>query len=681
MDRGSVNQEHPGELAELPLPVVLAIDELADDFEAAWHAGGEPSVDDFQSRLGVTSSAARAALLDHLVRLEAELQSAAASARSGECTGPRRRLDRGPTAPPIDVSEYRLLERLGGGGMGVVYKAVHRRLGRFVAIKFPRFAAELDDSSAARFVREVRLLGRLEHPHLATALDAGDSEYGPFLVTALLAGETLQSRVQRDGPLPLELAVELTAQAASALSYAHSQGVVHRDVKPSNLFLGTDGVLRVLDFGLAKLVCDDAESAEALTAGRTQTGEFLGTVGYAAPEQLGGGPHVDGRADVYSLGCVFYFLLTGEPLHEGRLADRLKRPTNRVPSICRNRPEVSGALESLWRTMVASAPEKRMTMADVEATLRSDLLSAAGFSTPRRLSKRVIGALAVGASLAAGFAAFLSVRIESPMPLRAVAPFSAIEARRFQDGWAEHLNIERITVNSIGMPLVLIPPGRQPDEPGAPPRAAVAKPFYLGETEVTLSQFRQFVDETGYVTEAESAAGWGMQDGKLMQRAGFSWKNLGELATGDDFPVNNVSWNDAAAFCRWLTSLDGAETYRLPTEAEWEFACRAGATTMYYFGNNADELPKHAWIESNSQGHYHPVGLKGPNPFGLYDMLGNRREWCQYDRESDGDVSRVRPIRGGSYADGPKVVTCSQRWQQLSSELTYAGFRVVREVR
>jgi serine/threonine protein kinase/formylglycine-generating enzyme required for sulfatase activity len=685
MDGRGVTEPMAGELTGLPLADVLAIDELAEEFEAAWRAGENPDAAGFQSRLAASSEAAREALRDHLALLQEEIASDVASARAG---APRPRVVQHDAAAPIEIGEYRLLARLGGGGMGVVYKAVHRRLGRFVAIKFPRFAGELDGESAARFVREVRLLGRLEHPHLAPALDAGDSEYGPYLVTAFLAGETLESLVRRDGPLAPQSAVALTAQAASALGYAHSQGVVHRDVKPSNLFLETDGVLRVLDFGLAKLVGDDTAPGDALTAGRTQTGEFLGTVGYAAPEQIGGGSPVDCRADVYALGCVFYFLLTGEPLHQGRLADRLKRPMKRLPPLGRRRPEVSGQLESLWRSMVAVVPGKRISMAEAETALRQaqqgKLRSAAGFRFPstRRTTRRMVGVLALGAALAAGWLAFPLPRVEpsSPPPL-ALAPFNAIEARRHQRGWAMHEGVSERQVNSIGMPLVLIPPGRLHDQRGLPRRTAVTDPFYLGETEVTLSQFCQFVDQTGYVTEAESASGWGMQDGKLVQRAGFSWKNIGELATGDDFPVNNVSWHDAVAFCKWLTSRDGTGTYRLPTETEWEFACRAGTTTTYYFGNNAGELPLYAWVESNSQGHYHPVGLKGANPFGLYDMLGNRREWCQFDRAGDGAVRRDRPIRGGSYAEGLKVVTCAQRRLQPSSELTYAGFRVVCEIR
>jgi formylglycine-generating enzyme required for sulfatase activity len=131
------------------------------------------------------------------------------------------------------------------------------------------------------------------------------------------------------------------------------------------------------------------------------------------------------------------------------------------------------------------------------------------------------------------------------------------------------------------------------------------------------------------VTDAERTAGWGKEDRGWLKRAGYSWKNMGQRVCEDDHCVINVTWNDAVALCAWLNANDddyGA--YRLPTEAEWEFACRAGSTTNYSFGNDAAELVEHGWFADNSQGRFRAVGLKRPNPFGIYDMYGNRQEWC-----------------------------------------------------
>ncbi|MEX2170266.1 MAG: serine/threonine-protein kinase [Pirellulales bacterium] len=278
---------------------------------------------------------------------------------------------------PVTVGEYRLLEQLGSGGMGVVYKAIHRRLDRFVAIKFPRFAAVLDRRSAARFLREAMLIGRLAHPHIVRALDAGESLYGPYLVTEFIDGETIDVLVRRAGPLPFEQAVKLVEQAARALAYAHSQDIVHRDIKPSNMLLDEAGVLRIVDFGLAKLLADDGRKVEtSQNSDGTEFGTFLGTVGYAAPEQLRPDQMVDHRADIYGLGCVLYFMLTGEAPHKGTIADRLlTHRRSRASTLRFGRNDLPLGFEKTWQGMVADSPRSRFSsMLEVEQAMQSALV-------------------------------------------------------------------------------------------------------------------------------------------------------------------------------------------------------------------------------------------------------------------------------------------------------------------
>ena len=196
--------------------------------------------------------------------------------------------------------------------------------------------------------------------------------------------------------------------------------------------------------------------------------------------------------------------------------------------------------------------------------------------------------------------------------------------------------------NSIGMKLTLIPAGEfmmgsPGNEPGAHadehPRhqVKITKPFYLGTYSVTRGQYAKFVSAAGYQTDAEKNGKGGVGatgDAKVpfAHDPKFNWRNIGIDQT-DGHPVVNVSWNDAVAFCRWLSQQEG-KTYRLPTEAEWEYACRAGTTTAYFFGGRAEDLGKYAWYGGNSDGATHEVGLKRPNPFGLYDTLGNAWQWC-----------------------------------------------------
>ncbi len=184
--------------------------------------------------------------------------------------------------------------------------------------------------------------------------------------------------------------------------------------------------------------------------------------------------------------------------------------------------------------------------------------------------------------------------------------------------------------NSIGMKLKLIPAGKflmgSPKEEkygaadGPQHPVEITRPFYMGVYPVTKGQFAAFVKDAGYQTEAEQGDG------------GETWRNpvfllAQQYEPTDDDPVVMVSWNDAVKFCEWLSKKE-KKTYTLPTEAEWEYACRAGTTTAYSFGDERKDFGDYAWDDDNSEGHTHPVGGKKPNPWGPYDMHGNVEQWC-----------------------------------------------------
>jgi serine/threonine protein kinase len=305
--------------------------------------------------------------------LAAELASLlGADSKSAEILGPLdRTLPRGELAPlPPDpgvsgtVSHYEILERIGGGGMGVVYRARDVRLGRDVALKFLSHPHVQDATARTRFRNEARAASALDHPNLCPVYEYDETPDGrPFIAMALVAGRPLRDRIA-EGPLPVAEAVGIAVQAARGLEHAHRAGLVHRDVTPANLLLATDGTVRILDFGVAKRTGGDALTAKGMT---------LGTIGYMAPEQIKA-EAVDARTDVWALGAVLYEMLAGRNPFRGdpretlssSMAGRPRRPLREL------RPEVSGALEAivlrcLERDPAARYPTAAALAADLEA--------------------------------------------------------------------------------------------------------------------------------------------------------------------------------------------------------------------------------------------------------------------------------------------------------------------------
>jgi len=745
---------------------------------------------------------------------------------------------------PLLLDRYLVLDAIDSGGMGLVFKALHRSLDRVVALKtLPPSAADSEEK-VKRFRREAKNAAMLSHPNIVTTHDAHESNGVYFLVMEYVPGKDLGKSVKQSGPLPVAEAVDYVIQAAKGLEYAHSQGIVHRDIKPGNLVLDADGTVKVLDLGLARL--DTSNGTTATTEEElTSSHGVMGTASYMSPEQAANTHDVDARSDIYSLGCTLYFLLTGRPPYkEGTFLNTVLAHRDKpIPPLETQRHDVPEELVAVYRRMLAKNPEGRyqsmteviaalsgpaagkqviidtssrdpsltverkplptrkgaprrwwmigsmatlLLVAGVVLTVVFKIITAAGtlivevnepdaevqvdgskikITTSKdgqRVKIRVKEGIHTLTVTKGGFQTFtkevvvksggvvtIKVRLEPPRtsvtskitpkpssspaelpskpsdPPPAIAPFDADQAKQHQQAWAEYLGLPVEREIDLGegtkMTFVLIPPGeflmgstaeeqarfledaradgdpwtidRIPSE-GPQHRVRITKPFAVSRHEVTRGQFRQFVEETGYKTYAEQdgIGGVGFLDGKHVRDPRFIWSAYLGFPHTDDHPVVNVSWNDARAFCKWLSKKQGVK-YDLPTEAQWEYACRAGTTTFWHCGDSDTTLYECAWFFGNSGARIHPVAQLKPNAWGLYDMHGNVWDWCAdwygadyYTQALPSDPSgptagQRRVCRGGGWHRWAPCCRSAYR-HMMWPHHSYAnlGFRVASEI-
>jgi len=384
------------------------------------------------------------------------------------------------SSPPAALADslrtrYAIERELGRGGMAIVYLAHDLRHNRRVALKvlLPELAAAL---GSARFLQEVQVTARLQHPHILPLLDSGEANGVVYYLMPYVEGESLRGRLRRDIQLPLDAAIEIALQTADALDYAHRHGIVHRDIKPENILLAEStsggeaepsGQVQALvaDFGIAKAI--DAAGGEKLT----ETGLSVGTPAYMSPEQATAGP-VDGRADIYSLGCVLYEMLGGEPPFTGSSARAImaRHAIDPVPSIRTVRPAVPVSVERVINTSLEKVPADRFaSAAEFAAALKrtaSQAKPASGEATPLRSalhglrSRPAWLAMAVLAGTIAIAAGVWRSR-ESTKPvldanLVAVAPFDVLDPKL--NLWREGLvDVLARTLDGLG-PLRTVSP-------------------------------------------------------------------------------------------------------------------------------------------------------------------------------------------------------------------------------
>jgi serine/threonine protein kinase len=581
---------------------------------------------------------------------------------------------------PRLIGRYDVLDEIGSGGMATVYRARHAEKGVLVALKVMHPHLSDDASFVKRFRREAETARSLLHPNIVRVLDHGVYRGDHFLVMEYVEGATLQQLIQEQGPMTVDQSLDIAAQVTSALVAAHDHGIVHRDIKPQNLMVTPRGEVKVMDFGIAKAV-------DLTTV--TQTGVFMGSPHYVSPEQARGAGQVDIRSDIYSVGVVLYQMLTGSVPFDGETPWAvLRQHLDAVPTPLRQlRPDISPQVQTLVEKAMAVDPEARyQTPLEMLKALEEALTDT---SKTRQELATVVGRLSKvdkrRSRIRLPMPAWAFAAIITPLLLIAfialtsvLQPSSPTSERTAATRTASLLtSTQSAELAAVAAPsqastaatpttappppgMVLIPageflmgsPGEDPDasEDERPQRLVYLDAFYIDISEVTNAWYAGCVE-----------AGVCDPPGVSSSQTHDPYYDSFDF---DDYPVVNVTWNDAQTFCEWAGK-------RLPNEAEWEKAARGTDGRAYPWGVQFDDGEGNCGDE---MGDTAATGScpRGASPYGVQDMAGNVAEWVEDVYQ--GDYYQEAPDQNpAGPSSGSRRVVRGGSWQSTATQVRAAS--------
>ncbi|MBW7872830.1 MAG: SUMF1/EgtB/PvdO family nonheme iron enzyme [Ignavibacteria bacterium] len=642
------------------------------------------------------------------------------------------------------VQSYELTEKLGQGGMGVVYKARHIHFNEVYAVKMLWQQFGSDPAVLKLFLNEAKLLRSLHHPNIVNVTDIFEAEGNYYIVMEFVEGRTLSEIIQREvGPIRRDRAIKLFRQMLEGMAYIHQQNppIIHRDLKPLNILVTKDDTVKITDFGIAKV----------LDIGSAASTVMKGTPTYMSPEALIDPGSVDIRTDVYSLGMTFYEMLCAKTPFSG---EKTTTPAavyseiikNGIPLPTKFYPGISDELTAYVMNAIHPDREKRFSDAlemleelkRIEASggaeERTSKNEFAGDNIKTEEESKITNIDINSENISKSENNKPSKFFRNSIIVLSVITLIILLVQLGKDGKKAEVPVEEPESTGVALDTVLkqdapVLPGMVFVQGGTftmgctseqgddcwynekPTHQVIVNNFYIGKYEVTVGMFSEFIEATGYKTDADKDGGSLIWTGsELKETAGVNWRcdvnGKRRPESENNHPVIHVSWNDAVSFCNWLSDREGLQRaysgsgdnitcnfssngYRLPTEAEWEYAARGGKQTKNYKYSGSDNTGAVAWYDGNSGDKTHAVGLKQPNEIGIYDMSGNVYEWC-WDWKGDYTSPRQtnpkgpssgtsRVLRGGSWGYSARNCRVAVRYYIMPGNRdSSSGFRLAR---